>query len=382
MKLYTYILRQLLLSFLISVAGMVFIAMPGVAVGAVHKVGAAGMSLVLQLVPMMVAVFIPYVLPVALLLSLVSTYGRLASQNEWTAIRMSGVNPYRMLLPAVFLAFIAGAGVYSLNAEVLPRLKRARQTIVLDAFKHVLKNLSPGTTDLSIEGFYLTAEHRDPDDHQTFYDCFISLPLKGKQEPMSFYAKTVQFSFTDDFMRVLLLGPQGTQPGIQVNELEELWFEVPLVELTGEDEKRDFSNPRYLTSGELSAALDHLESERIEVYCRYIAVGLVPSKVFYDRWEKNENRLRFTWHQHWVNAASCLMFVLIGVSTGLLLRKGTQLGALAVAVGIAMGYWIFSLRLGKQLAREGVLEAWIGAWGPFALFAIVGLWLTHKALRE
>jgi lipopolysaccharide export LptBFGC system permease protein LptF len=34
------------------------------------------------------------------------------------------------------------------------------------------------------------------------------------------------------------------------------------------------------------------------------------------------------------------------------------------------------------LAREGVLEAWIGAWGPFALFAIVGLWLTHKALRE
>ncbi|MFT7485419.1 MAG: lipopolysaccharide export LptBFGC system permease protein LptF, partial [Candidatus Paceibacteria bacterium] len=113
-----------------------------------------------------------------------------------------------------------------------------------------------------------------------------------------------------------------------------------------------------------------------------IAFGLYPRPSMFKLWDRPKARLAYTWHQHWANAATCLMFVLVGVSTGLLLRKGTQLTALAVAVGYAMVYWIASLRLGKQLAREGVLEPWIGAWGPLALFSIVGLWLTHRAFRE
>jgi lipopolysaccharide export LptBFGC system permease protein LptF len=82
------------------------------------------------------------------------------------------------------------------------------------------------------------------------------------------------------------------------------------------------------------------------------------------------------------NSVTCLMFVLVGVSSGILLRKGTQLAALAVAVGYALIYWVFSLRLGEQLAERGVIDPWLGAWGPLALFFAVGGWLTHRAFRE
>jgi lipopolysaccharide export system permease protein len=75
------------------------------------------------------------------------------------------------------------------------------------------------------------------------------------------------------------------------------------------------------------------------------------------------------------------MFVLVGVSTGLLLRRGTQLTALGAAVGYAMLYWIASLRLGKQLARDGVVEPWVGAWVPLLVFALFGLWMTRRAFR-
>ncbi len=382
MKLFFYILRQLLVAFLVSAAGMVFIAMPGVAVGAVHKLGGAGMASVLKLVPLMVAVFVPYVLPVALLLALVSTYGRLSAQNEWTAIRMSGVNPYRMLMPAVTLAVLAGCGVYGLNAEILPRIKKAQKTIQLDELRQVLKNLARGKTDLSIKGFFLSSTYRDPDDHQTFYDCLVRVPVKGSPTPQTFYAKSVHFAFTETEMQVELRDSRGSQAGVVFDSIGSAKFVVSLDKLIENSEERDFSNARYLTSGDLLAAVDRIHFERISVYCALLAIGATPKASFYKRWENTEARLLYTWHQHWANGFTCLMFVLVGVSTGLLLRKGTQLSALAVSVGFAMTYWIASLRLGKQLARDGVLEPWVGAWGPLLFFSLVGVWLTHRALRE
>ena len=382
MKLHIYIFRQLLLAFLFSAAGMVFIAMPGVAVGAVHKLGGAGMASVLRLVPLMVAVFVPYVLPVALLLALVSTYGRLAAQNEWTAMRMSGMNPYRMLMPAMLLALLAGGGVYALNAEVLPRIKVANKTIQLDELKQVLKNLSRGRTELSIDEFYLSSAYRDPDDHQTFYDCLIVIPARGDEEPQSFMAEAVRFNFTDTDMIVHLYNARGTQRGVEVERIEESAIVISLDKITGADRVHDFSNPRYLTSDQLQESMQRMDWERRILPYSLIAVGLHPRARMLELWDAPRARLSYTWHQHLANAATCLMFVLVGVSSGLLLRKGTQLTALAVAVSYAMMYWIASLRLGKQLAREGVLEPWVGAWAPLLFFSIIGLWLTRKAFRE
>lgn len=340
------------------------------------------MASVLKLVPLMVAAFVPYVLPVALLLALVSTYGRLSAQNEWTAIRMSGANPYKMLMPAVTLAVVAGTGIYSLNAEILPRIKKIQKTILLDEFRQVLKNLARGKTDLDIQGFHLSSTARDPDNHQIFYDCLIRLPVEGAEQAQTFYAESVQFAFTDTQMHVVLKNARGSSPGVILENVETTTFWVALDQLTESDEDRDFSNARYLTASDLTAAIEAIETARLAAYGAWLSVGVTPRAAFYKRWENTEARLKHTWHQHWANGFTCLMFVLVGVSTGLLLKKGTQLSALAVSVGFAMAYWIASLRMGKQLAREGVIEPWLGAWGPLILFSLIGIWLTHKALRE
>jgi len=382
MKLKRYVLIQLLTGFLLSAAAMVFIAMPGIAVGAVHKLGGAGMLSVLKLVPLMVAVFVPYVLPVALLLSLVSTYGRLVQQNEWTAIRMAGMNPYRMLMPAMLVASFAGAAVYGLNAELLPRIKLRNKTLQLDELKQVLRNLSRGKTDIDIGGFQLISTYRDTEDFQTFYDCFIEFPSRDGKEAQSFFAEAVRFDFDDTNMVAKLYNARGATADVVAEIIEYTAISVSIDELTGDKKRHDFRNARYLTAPQLTEALERLDTERWAIPPLLIALGRPPSSTLYTNWNKTEARLGFAWHENWSNAATCLMFVLVGVSTGLLLRKGTQLTALAVAVGYAMVYWIASLRLGKQLAREGVLEPWVGAWVPLILFSIIGLWMTHRAFRE
>jgi lipopolysaccharide export LptBFGC system permease protein LptF len=382
MKFFAYILRQLLAGFLFSAAGMVFIAMPGIAVKAVHMLGGAGTLSVLKFVPMMVAVFVPYVLPVALLLAIVSTYGRLAAQNEWTAMRMAGVNPYQMLLPAALLAACAGTGVYALNAELLPRIKAWEKTAQLQVLKSALKNLSPGRTEVQIQDFYLSSAKRHPDDPEVFYDCFIDFPSEGEgREPESFFADAVRFHFDQGTMTASLYGATGTTAEIEAAS-ENFEVTVNLEEISGSTNRHDFRNSRYQTSGQLRELGVQLELERVYLTNWMAAQNFEPPEAFHEHWRRQDRRLRYTWHQRIANGATCLMFVLVGVSTGVFLRKGTQLSALAVAVAYAMVYWIASLRLGKQLAYSGALEPWLGAWAPLVLFTLVGAWMTRRAFAE
>jgi lipopolysaccharide export system permease protein len=358
MKFHLYIFKQLLLAFVLAAGGMVFIALPGIAVGAVHKLGSVGMMAVLRFLPLVVAGFVPYVLPVSLLLSLVSTYGRLAAENEWTAIRMAGVNPYRLLLPAFALAGLVGLGIYGMNAEMLPRIRVAQKTVRLDELHNVFKNLSPGRTDVDLGGFHLKSFMRDPVQKNTFYDCWIAFPPADGERSKSFFAETVRFEFLEKEMLAYMYGVRGTEGAVS-GSVEGLAIAVDFEELAGDRSKKIFRAARYKTSGQLREGLAGDELD-----------------------ESARSSFIYSWHQRMANAVTCLLFVLIGASTGILMRKGTQLAALAVAVGYALLYWLLSLRLGKQLAEAGTVEPWIGAWGPLLLLCGWGLWLMHRSMRE
>ncbi len=358
MKFHLYIFKQLLFAFVLAAGGMVFIALPGMAVGAVHKLGSVGMVAVLRYLPLVVAGFVPYVLPVALLLSLVSTYGRLAAENEWTAIRMAGVNPYRLLLPAFALSTLVGAGIYGMNSELLPRVRVRQKTVRIEELRSAFKNLSPGQPQVDLGGFHLEAAYLDPVQKNTFYDCYIDFPGKDGGAPQSFTAETVRFEFHETEM-IARMYRVSASPGTSKAGVEGLSIAVPYSQLSDDGRQDTFEAARYQTSKNLREKL---------------TIGALEGP--------RHRSFLYSWHQRMANAAMCLIFVLIGASTGVLMRKGTQLAALAVAVGYAILYWIFSLRLGKQLAESGVVDPWVGAWGPLLLFMLWGLWLMHRSLRE
>jgi lipopolysaccharide export LptBFGC system permease protein LptF len=76
------------------------------------------------------------------------------------------------------------------------------------------------------------------------------------------------------------------------------------------------------------------------------------------------------------------MFLLLGIPTGLLLRRGTQLGALSVAVGYALLYYVLAMRLARDLGSDQVLPPLFAAWSVDIAGSVVGAWLLYKALRQ
>ena len=78
----------------------------------------------------------------------------------------------------------------------------------------------------------------------------------------------------------------------------------------------------------------------------------------------------------------CLLIGPLRRRLGLLMRRGTQLGALAVAVGIALVYYLLSMRLGQQLATSNMLPPLLCAWAVNTTGLVVGLVLCRKAFAQ
>lgn len=358
MKLQTYVLRQLAVAFLIASGGILFVALPGIAVGAVHRLAGAGTLSILRYLPIVIGGFIPYALPIAYLLALVATYGRLAADNEWTAIRMAGVNPYRMLTPAWILGLVLSGGIYFMNSEVLPWLRYHEKRILTATVRDAIKNLNPGRPELAFGPFFLSSRDRDEREPATFIDVFIEYPdreVEGKRN--SLFAERASFDFDSDYMYVRLEGARGVFATTQFIG-GETFLAIPLQVLLPQS-REDYSSPRYKSSGALlsAAAEEGLPDRDRRIYM-------------------------FAFHGRITNALTCLMFVLLGAPTGILMRRGTQLAALAVAVGYAILYWISSLRLGETLGRAGVLPPAAAAWGMLGLWVLIALFLTRRAFSR
>ncbi|MAF64318.1 MAG: hypothetical protein CMJ84_01490 [Planctomycetes bacterium] len=355
MKLQTYILRMLGLAFLFAAGSMLFVALPGIAVGAVHRLPGVSTVAVLTFLPMAVAAFVPYVLPVSFLLAVVATYGRLAVDNEWTAIQMAGRNPYRMLAPAASLALILSAGIYFLNSQALPWLLHYQRSFQVSVLQDSIRNLSPGQTEVQFGDFYLASNHRE---ENTFHDVFLEVPdPESKGGTRSLVAHSARFEFTDELMTIHLRNVEFMREGGR-GRIEYTRTDIPLVDLIPPS-RANYEKARYKSSRRLSEEL---------------AAGSLDAVT--------QRKYTYALHKRVTNAVTCLLFILLGVPTGILLRRSTQLAAMAVAVGYAILYWVSSLRLGEELAESGALAPAIGAWGPLAVWLGIAAFMTHRAFRR
>ncbi|MFO1010430.1 MAG: LptF/LptG family permease [Planctomycetota bacterium] len=354
MKLFGYVLREVTAAFLFAVAGMFVIALPVIAVAAVAKLQGVNTVGVLRFLPLLIAGLVPYVLPLSFLLAVVSTYGRLAADNEWTAIRMAGWNPLRMLLPSLLLALACAGATDWMLEDAMPAIRRAQEGYKFRALREQVKELKPGETELKLGSFFLSSAWREGED---FLNAVLYVPEHGKEKARTILAERVRFQITDTEVYVhltnarILVGPSDARN-------QNPTFRIALDQILTEKEG-SYAATRHRTSKELQE----------------LAV---------DPKTPNEKRAAYVYEVHNRRALSStyLLFLLLGAPTGLLLRKGTQLGALSAAVGYALAYYLLSMRLSKELSTSHVIPPALGAWCVVIAGTIAGLVLLRKAFRQ
>lgn len=368
-----YLLRQLALSIAFALAGLGFLVVPAITVQAVQKLGGAGLWAVVHYIPLVLIELVPYLAPIAFLLGVVATFGRLASDNEWTAIASAGINPLRTLVPGLLIALVGMFLTHYLLATVSPEWKYAQRLFVRNAEVDAFQSLGKGRTQFEVGDFFVDAGGTDG--AGTFYEVILGVPIGSGEEEglrerteeekekglMVIVADAIRITFEERIMQV------SFQHARSMGEDQEATWEAPyyrlsLDELVGQARKsRD--QPKFLTNEQLRERLGGDVPE-----------GAKPLD------KKRREDFRFEIQRRLALSSTYVVFLLLGAATGLWLRRGTQLGALSTAVGFALLYYILSMRLGSELAGLRLVPLAFAAWATNALFLAAGLLLTWKFL--
>ncbi|MCY2961387.1 MAG: LptF/LptG family permease [Planctomycetota bacterium] len=353
MRLQLHVLREILVAVGFTLGGMIVLALPAVAVGAISKLQGVQMAAILLYLPLLLAGLLPYLLPLAFLLGVVSTFSRLAQDNEWTAIRMTGRHPLRILLPGAVVALALSLTTFWMVSEVLPEIRTRQSKYMVAALSQAVRELSPGRTDVQFGEFYLTSRRREG---KAFVDAQVYVPPMGDQPARNLRADRVDVRLEDPNILLVFRNARAIVGGAEVQN-GDLTIRIDLEEMRAKKEGR-YDNMRYLRSPKIRAEL---------------AAGATGDR---------RQELRYELHYRMSLAAVFAVFLLLGTATGLTQQRGNQLKGLAIAAGYALAFYLLHMRLGKQLADFNVLPPEPCAWTSIAIGLVAGVWACHRAFRR
>jgi lipopolysaccharide export LptBFGC system permease protein LptF len=323
---------------------------------------------VLKALPIFVPVVVAYVAPATILFAATLVYGRFAHDNEFDAVRMSGIHPLVVVLPAVVLGAVLSAGVVYCAGELLPR--SLYQMSNLDKNIDVVEDMF--FAQLREQGYWkannvvITVGSVD---RPAAHDVRIEQYRDGQRE-MTLTAETVAFGFdpatrevelTVRDARVETYNAQSAQARIE--HLKQLRYPLPPSRLP---------KPREEAMSVLIRTLAREDDANGATTRRTRAQRRVDQAERRDMLSEVHYRLNL--------AVSCLTLVLVAVPLATHFRRGHLLSAFLVALGPMLLFHVVTFTA-KNLVVSGSVPA--GAvWTGNGLLAFLGLVLLRRMFRR
>ncbi|MCM8780302.1 MAG: LptF/LptG family permease [Candidatus Omnitrophica bacterium] len=305
----------------------------------------------------MIPSLLKYTLPVATLVAVLLSLGRLSSDNEIAAIRASGVNLLNLIIPLVVVALIFSLVLVIFNDRLIPYTHFAsRKTLLEVGIKNPTAYLEPGVFINSFQNYVLFIYHIE--DNKLF-NVRIYEP-QGNRPTRTIVAKRGEFISIPEKNMVKLKLMDGTtdEPDPQnPNNFYKLNFKTYFMNLNlNLDKNRDKieKKPKDMTIQELNQEIIRLKKENIDPTPLLIHV-----------------------HEKIALAFSCLVFMLVGIPLAVMVRRRER----SINFGIAfliVGIYYLLLISSEALSLEGHLTPALAMWLPNIIFTSIGLLLTWR----
>ncbi len=372
MTLFRYLTREFIPPFIFSLSLIVFLFVLNLVFTMLGRIVGKGLPVmtVIEFFALNLAWMIALAVPMAVLVAVLSAYGRLSSDNEVTALRSSGVGPWQMILPAILFGLISAVGLAYFNNNVLPDLNYRSRQLQTDIKR--LKPamiLEPGVFLSDIPGHVLYAQKVDnetseihnvvvyEDDDPRFGGTVIADRGKLKYEE---WFEGFEFTLNDGE----ILRSDRARPGEHHRiAFQSAIFRIHAPDMSLRRTSTDWRGDREMDVSQLM--------QRIENYKANDAAKNA----------KNISRLWVEIHKKFSIPAACLIFAALGGLLGQMVRRS----GIGVSAGYSMAffliYWVF-LIAGEDLADRGTVTPASAMWAPNILFALVALYLWWRQRRS
>ncbi len=355
MILQRYILKELLVSVLMTLATVLFLLLLVAIFQAMRAYSILGLDFLARAALSTAVYTFPFALVVAAGVGATLAYGRLSADREIDAMRASGYSATRVLTPALWLGLVAAAGSYAINEYAAPRAHYENRLLLAESVLGRIQSLPPGPGTIDIGSLKLSykdvkkgvlveprLKRTGPDNVLLErYDARSGIIKVEPGKPVAITLEDLKYVKTD---------PDGT---VHRGEAGSFTYEIEVAELRNRPRKpADMSRAEllsYIAKPDLQQ--DDLHKARTEYYSRY-AESLAP-----------------------------LLLILLGGCVGILTRKGNRMAGLGAAVPIVMGYFVLWM-LGKGFGEKNVISSGIAVALPDAVLLVAILVIHWRIMRR
>ncbi|MCX5703896.1 MAG: LptF/LptG family permease [Candidatus Omnitrophica bacterium] len=315
---------------------------------------------VLKLFLFMTPYIVTYALPVAVLLAVLMSLGRLSSDNEIVAIRASGINLFSLILPLLMVGIILSLGLVIFNDRAASYAHYAyRKTLIEVGVKNPTAALEEGVFINSFQKYILFIYHVDQKKNR-LGNVRIYEPQGEDKPTRTIVAKAGEFIAVPEKNSIKLKLMDGTSdepdPGKPTN-FYKLNFKTYFMNLSlaqGQDKDKVEKKSKEMTIQELNAELSKLKKEGIDATPLIIEINEKIALAF-----------------------SCFVFMLLGAPLAIITRRREKSINIGIAILVMVVY--YPLLIGcEALGIQGNVNPQLAIWAPNILFTIIGSILTFK----
>ena len=199
-----YLFKQSLIPFLLSVAVITTVLFLQFLIRAVDRFLGKGLDAltIFEYLYLNLAWIIALSVPMSLLISSVMTFGRMAQQNEITALKSAGVNLYNIIKPAILFGSLVGIGLCLFNNFILPEMNYNARLLARDIYKKKPElSIEPGYFVDMIPQYTMIVKEMDGKD---FKDVKI-FSKNQKSEQTTIYANQGSLSSDGNMITIDLM---------------------------------------------------------------------------------------------------------------------------------------------------------------------------------
>ncbi|MBM4350504.1 MAG: LPS export ABC transporter permease LptF [Deltaproteobacteria bacterium] len=359
-----YILKEIFPIFLIGLMTFTVILLMDKILKLIELIVTRGVSLsqILMLLLFISPSFLIFTIPMAFLLGLLLSFGRLSGDSEITAFKASGISLYQLYLPVLLFS----VGTYLLTTFLviygLPWGNRG--------FKATLYLMAQSKADIEIK------ERVFNDVFDGFVLYVDKVPIQGKKmEGILIYDERDKEKVNTIFAKegFLASNPKSQEVTLRLlsgdihrfeprtNIYQKMQFDTYDIKL--ELSKTFAAMGKKLREHEMS--IDDIK-ERIDKR-RSLGEDITPQEV--------------ELHKRFAIPFSCLVFGLLGIPLGIQPSRSGRSYGFVLSLLILLAYYV-SLTASEIFAIKKAIPPFLAGWAPNILFGVFGIFLLIKASKE
>jgi lipopolysaccharide export system permease protein len=350
--------------------------------------------------------------PMAVLVATIMSFGRLSVDNELVAFKSCGINIYTLMRSTVIAAFFLSLFMVYFNTEVLPNTNHQLKNLLIRLhYRRPVTSITPGQFT-SIKNYTIYASDIKGDELQGI----VIYHREKTNFPKTITARRGELFLTDggnNFKTILYEGEiherDDRDPDkYTVQKFSQLTIHLPDLGYQLDIEDSEHRSDREMTSRQMKEIngtrreeIAQSQNEISRLRARSEAIENKPIAPFPEEereLERNNNLISMAQNKiqdleqrirefqveiqkKYAIAVACLIFVILGVPIGMMIRTSGVGVAFSASSVIFVLYYI-CLVSGEHLGDNGHVSPALAMWAPNILFGLIGLYLVIISTRD